>query len=151
MTKMTLIPVLAVLALVSALPASAAQVQVSGEQAVIDPDLGIYSMSGSLVGTWYMDSVECHATPFGEGWPCTGAEHFVGCLDASGDGTCAQEQSGRIDFAFEFTGTPVGNGRCRHVITSGIGGFAGASGVLTMKDRPTAAGLVTTYKGHIDL
>jgi hypothetical protein len=56
-----------------------------------------------------------------------------------------------LEFAFEFTASASGNGRCHHTITDGGGAFDAASGVLTMKDRPTAAGLVTTYKGHIEL
>jgi len=96
---------------------------------VVDPALGISEMSGSLVGTWYTTTFQCNTTPAGDRWPCTGTELFVGCLDASGDGTCGQEQVGTLEFEFNFTGTRVGNGRCQHVITSGSGVFMGASGV----------------------
>jgi hypothetical protein len=135
----------------SAPTAGAANVQLSGEQTLVDADLGIFSMSGSLVGDWYTTSFQCHPTPAGERWPCTGTELFVGCLDSSGDGTCAQETAGWLAFEFEYTATPVGNGRCHHAIVDGGRAFKGASGVITMKDRPTASGIVTTYRGHVDL
>jgi hypothetical protein len=133
----------------SAMPARGAHVQLSGTQTLVDPTSGISAMSGSLVGDWYTTSFQCHETPAGTRWPCTGTELFVGCLDASGDGTCSQEDEGWLAFAFEYTGSASGNGRCHHTITEGGGAFAGAGGLITMKDRPTEAGLVTTYKGHI--
>lgn len=149
MKLVTTIAVLAGLVLALASPAAAANVQVSGEQTVVDAGLGTYEMSGSLVGDWYTTSFSCHPTPAGDRWPCTGTELFVGCLDSSGDGTCSQDQSGWLEFEFEFTASASGNGRCQHTITDGGDAFEGAGGVITMKDRPTDAGLVTTYKGHI--
>lgn len=136
-------------ALALAPTAGAANIQLSGEQTVVDPNAGTYSMAGSLVGDWYTTSFSCHGTPAGERWPCTGTELFDGCLDSSGDGTCSQEEQGWLTFEFEYTASASGNGRCHHTITEGGGAFDGASGVITMKDRPTETGLVTTYKGHI--
>jgi hypothetical protein len=144
----------AAVALVLVLPASAAPIQVSGEQTLIDEATQTYSMSGSLVGLWYTDSFDCHAIPGGAEttWPCSGTEHFVGCLDTSGDGSCSQEAEGMLEFAFTYTGTPVGNGRCHHVIVGSDGAFTGATGQLTFRDRLGECGIVTTtYMGHIDL
>ncbi|HEX4747218.1 MAG TPA: hypothetical protein VFU99_10090 [Gaiellaceae bacterium] len=143
------IAVLTGLVLALASPAAATSIQISGEQTAVDADLGIYEMAGSLVGDWYTTSFECNSTPAGERWPCTGTELFVGCLDSSADGTCSQEESGWLEFEFEFTASASGNGRCHHTIIDGGDAFDGATGVITMKDRPTEAGLVTTYKGHI--
>jgi len=151
MKLITTAALLIALGLISALPAAAANVQVSGTQTVVDADSGTYSMQGSLVGDWFTTSFQCHSTPAGDRWPCTGTELFVGCLDESGDGTCTQEQSGWLTFDFEFTASASGNGRCQHVITEGGGAFEDASGVITMKDRPTEAGIVTTYRGSIQL
>lgn len=146
----TLITLSAVLALVWVLPAGAASTQITGEQGLIDPATGMSDVSGGLDGLWYT-SFQCHATPAGERWPCSGTELFVGCLNTNGDDDCdAGEPLGTLVLEFEYTGSPVGNGRCHHTIVDGGGGFVGASGVITMKDRPTASGLVTTYKGHID-
>ena len=144
-----IVSVAALVVAIAAAPAGAGQLQLSGQQTAVDPELGIYTMSGSLVGDWYTTSFSCHATPAGERWPCTGTELFFGCLDASADGTCSQEETGWLTFEFEFTASADGNGRCQHTITDGGDAFAGASGLITMKDRPTEAGLVTTYKGHI--
>jgi hypothetical protein len=117
-------------------------------QTLVDEATGTYSMSGSLVGDWFTDSFDCHLIPGGAGvtWPCSGTEHFIGCLDADADGTC--ELNGRLDFTFVYTGTPVGNGRCHHPIVSGEGAFEGATGQLTFKDRLGVCGLTTTYKGQ---
>jgi hypothetical protein len=150
-----LVALVATLLLAVAAPASASQTQLSGTAVFVGgtPELPTFSMSGSLVGTWYTDSVECHVTPGRNAapWPCTGTEHFVGCLDANGDGQCL-EPSGVLYFTYNYTGTPVGNGRCHHPIVSGTGAFEGATGQLTFKDRLGACGIVeTTYKGHISL
>lgn len=151
MKAIALITMLVALALTTAPTASAGQFRVSGEQLLVDASTGTFSMSGDLVGGWYTTSFQCHATPAGDRWPCTGTELFLGCLDASGDGTCSQEASGWLAFEFEYTATPVGNGRCHHTIVDGGGVFLGASGVITMKDRPTETGIATSYKGHVDL
>lgn len=149
--RLILITLFAVLVLVWVLPAGAANTQITGEQGLIDPATGMSDVSGGLEGLWYTTSFQCNATPTGERWPCTGTELFVGCLNTNGDDDCdAGEPFGTLVFEFEYTGSPVENGRCHHTIVDGGGAFVGASGVITMKDRPTASGLVTTYKGHID-
>ena len=151
--KLTVLAALVGVALLAAVPASGSQIQVSGEQVLVNEATLEYDMFGSLVGDWFTDSLDCHLVPGGIGvtWPCTGTETFVGCLDTSGDGTCSQEDVGELRFAFNFTGTPVGNGRCHHVITGGDDAFEGATGQLTFKDRLGVCGVETTYKGHISL
>ena len=151
--KFTSLVALVGAALISVAPASASQTQVSGEQVLVDETTLQYELSGSLVGDWFTDSLDCNLVPgrIGVTWPCTGTEHFVGCLDSSGDGTCSQEEVGELQFSFNFTGTPVGNGRCHHVITGGDDAFEGATGQLTFKDRLGVCGVETTYKGHISL
>ena len=149
----TLVVVATAITLALVAPASASQTQVSGEQVLVDEANLTFSMSGSLVGMWYTDTFDCHVIPGGKGitWPCTGTEHFVGCLDADGNGVC-NEASGTLSFEISYTGTPVGNGRCHHPIVGGDGAFTGATGQLTFKDRLGACGIVeTTYKGHISL
>lgn len=147
-----LVALAATLLLAVAAPASASQTQLSGTAVLVDEATLTFSMSGSLVGMWYTDSFECRAIPGGkETWPCTGTEHFVGCLDANGDGVCTEE-TGTLYVEISFTGTPVGNGRCHHPVVGGDGAFTGATGQLTFKDRLGACGIVeTTYKGHISL
>jgi hypothetical protein len=54
-------------------------------------------MTGSLVGCWYTDTLvinpaQPNGTPSGT-IQATGTEHFVGCLDVDGDGTCAGDPS----------------------------------------------------------
>jgi len=140
MKLITVVLTLVCVALSLVAPASATNIQLAGEQTLVDPDTGEFAMSGSLVGAWYTTSFSCHATPTGARWPCTGTELFI-----------ADDGSGWLTFEFEYTGSASGNGRCHHTITSGSGIYSGATGVITMKDRPTEAGLVTTYKGHIEL
>lgn len=156
--KRTIAAAIALLAMLAALvvvaPASAATTQLSGMQTYndnrtpADPSDDYFDMTGGLVGKWYTTSFD--PGPSG-GWPVRGTEYFIGCIDTDGDRTCAREGESELEFEFEYTGAASGNARCHHTIVGARGAFEGASGVLTFKDRPTAAGLVTTYKGHITL
>jgi hypothetical protein len=154
-------------AFIVAAPASAATVQLAGVQsAPVDstvcpnqtPNQPAYTMAGGLIGCWYTDSFNPHnpnGTPSGN-FQGTGTEHFVGCLDLNGDGTCgADDPSGTLSFTYQVsikfdvvTGAEI-HGRCQHPIVSGTGDFAGATGVITFNDD-VASG-TAPYKGHISL
>jgi hypothetical protein len=76
----------------------------------------------------------------------SGTELFTGCLAVEGPDPC-----GTLTFSFQAWGNfdPAGNfvrGGCQHWIVDSGGGLAGATGFITMHDRPA-----TTYRGHITL
>lgn len=128
---------------IAAIPASAGTAQVSGSQFLGGP-CPEFTMDGSLVGCWFTDDSTVKVNPSGT-VQVTGHEHFDGCLD----GLC-----GTLNFAFTFTGKFEGpptfaeiHGRCHHVIVSGTGAFAGASGVIDFKDDVSTG--IAYYKGHI--
>jgi hypothetical protein len=110
----------------------------------------------ALIGFWYTRTFELGVfTPSGV-LTGTGTEEFVGCLDADGDRACdAGEPQGTLWFAFEssakydpFTFAQA-HGRCHHVITSGTGGFLGATGQVRFKDDPAKG--CSYYSGHVVL
>ena len=117
-------------------------------------------MTGSLVGCWYTDTFVTHAaqpngTP-GGAIQATGVEHFVGCLDVDGDGTCSGgDPTGTLAFTYQFSGMfdtvtfAEIHGRCQHPIVSGTGGFGGAKGVVTFKDD--VANGTSLYRAHLTL
>jgi hypothetical protein len=135
-------------ATLSATPASTASVRVSGVKTpagpglCVDPDaLASYTMQGSLLGCWYIDTFNPKSQPRSGTFQATGTEHFAGCLDLDGDQACTGgDPQGTLSFSFQFTGKadPVTDaaihGRCQHPIIAGTGDFAGASGVITFKD-----------------
>jgi outer membrane protein assembly factor BamA len=148
-------------AALSATPASAASVQVSGVQTPVssgpcfDPGaLASFTMQGSLTGCWYIDTINQKYQPTSGTFQDTGTEHFAGCLDLDGDQACtAADPQGTLYFSFQFTGKvdPVTlaeiHGRCQHPIVAGTGGFAGARGVLTFKDDVTNG--TSLYRGPV--
>jgi len=162
--------VLGVAALATAATGAAARgnTQVDGVMALVslgdpfDPTDDVYSMDGygggaaALVGLWYTRTFELGVfTPSGV-VTGTGTEEFVGCLDDDGDGSCgAAEPWGTLWFAYESSAKydPVTfaqfHGRCHHVITSGTGDFAGASGQVRFKDDPETG--CSYYSGHVAL
>ena len=76
----------------------------------------------------------------------SGTEQFTGCLAVEGPDPC-----GTLTFSFQAWGNfdPSGGfvrGGCQHWIVASGGELAGATGFLTMHDRPA-----TTYRGHIKL
>lgn len=147
-------------ATLSATPASAASVQVSGVQTPVssgpcfDPGaLASFTMQGSLIGCWYIDTFNRKDQTSGT-FQATGTEHFVGCLDLDGDQACTGgDRQGTLYFSFQFTGKvdPVTlaeiHGRCQHPIIAGTGDFAGASGVITFKDDVTNG--TSLYRGPV--
>jgi hypothetical protein len=143
----------AVLAL--AVPASAATTyQVSGKQTVVDEAAGTYTMHGGLIGDWATTSfTEIAKAPI---YKAKGTELFVGCLDVRHDGSCKGDPAGKLRFSFRFWAQFDAQGglvwgSCWHPITGGTGAFAGATGVLTMVDTPTAQGVSTSYIGNVTL
>jgi hypothetical protein len=155
------------IALLGTATASAATFQVAGVQsAPVDstvcpnqtPNQPAYTMAGGLIGCWYQDSFNPHS-PIGTlsgVFQGTGTEHFVGCLDLNGDGTCdAGDPSGTLSFTYQVslkfdpvTGAEI-HGRCQHPIVSGTGDFAGATGVITFHDD--VANGTARYNGHVAL
>jgi hypothetical protein len=161
-----LVAVIAAFVLVAATAASAGTTQVSGVQSApvsaSDPcfdtnALASYTMEGSLVGCWQLDTFDVR----GEGQPsgtvqATGQEHFVGCLDLNGDHVCGGgDPQGTLTFTYTFTGkfdtvtAAEIHGRCHHVVVAGTGAFAGASGVISFHDD-VATG-TAPYRGHVTL
>lgn len=149
-----LIAALAALALAAPAGAKTTTYPVSGKQTVVDEQAGTYKMSGGLVGDWAITSfTEIAKTPL---YKAKGTEHFSGCLDRGRDGSCANDPSGTLDFAFrywaQFNGDALVWGACWHPVTGGTGAFKGAQGVLTMTDTPVGGGNVRTdYIGSITL
>jgi len=161
---------LSVLVLI-AQPAAASVISVSGIQAfaspsdpfgaaciAADPVPGgapfVFTMSGSLVGCWYVVDVVDKFQDNGA-LQQTGHELFVGCVDSGGDGSCSSDPSGTLSFSYVFTGKfdPVTfeeiKGRCHHHVDEGTDGFAQASGVINFKDDVEAG--IATYNGNLKL
>lgn len=130
---------------------------IAGSENCANADTGTYRMAGDLVGCWYTDTfvVTQEKDNPGGSFKASGTEHFIGCLDTNGNGTCGVgEPSGRFDTTFTFTAkiAPTGDeihGRCHHPIVSGSGGFAGARGVISFKDIPSEGRF--PYHGNMQL
>ena len=170
----TTLTFLALLASAGAALASGSKVHVAGIQgptdttagmpgdrcAAVDPQTGIAPqlsnvMAGNLIGCWYTDTFnETASTPSGV-IHASGAEHFVGCLDAGGASACGTgDPSGSLALTYRFEGKfdAADNeiwGRCQHKIVSGTGGFAGATGRIHFTDNVTNQ--TSNYRGHITL
>jgi hypothetical protein len=129
-------------------------VKVEGVQVPLDPNNGVYEMTGDLVGVWITtDFVLGVETPSGV-VTGTGTELFIGCYDADGNATCGGEDpTGEITFSFQYSGrfdTASGalmHGRCHHPVTGGTGDFAEVSGELGFHDDPSGCSF---YKGHLN-
>jgi hypothetical protein len=144
--------------------ALAGTIQVSGDQTPVVPgdpciagdpsSLGTFTMDGSLIGCWYTDDLTFREQPSGNA-QATGHEHFVGCLDLGGDGSCVGDPTGSLSFSFQFSGKydtvtfAEIMGRCHHPVVSGTGGFEDATGVINFKDD-VATG-IAAYTGNIML
>jgi hypothetical protein len=139
-------------ALVIAAPASAKTYAVAGKQIAVNENAGKYRMTGGLIGKWKTTSFKQLATsPI---YKAKGTEKFNGCLDRRRDGHCAGDPRGTLSFRFLYwalfgPGDSLVWGSCWHPITGGTGGFAGARGVLTFVDTPTAKGVKTAYVGNV--
>ena len=128
--------------------------EVAGKQTVVDEAAGTYKMQGGLIGDWAVTSfTEIATSPLYRG---KGTELFDGCLDVRRDGSCQGDPAGKLRFRFRYWAQfdPAGGlvwGSCWHPITGGTGAFAGATGVLTMVDTPSAHGVSTSYIGNVTL
>lgn len=115
--------------------------------------LASYAMTGSLVGCWYVDTEVLDALHPSGTIKVSGTEHFAGCLDRDGDGTCGGDDAeGTFSTTFTFTGKYDASfnelhGRCHHPIISGTGGFATVSGVIDFVDDVTTG--CARYTGSI--
>jgi hypothetical protein len=117
--------------------------------------VGSQTMTGGLIGCWYTDTYnQVQSRPNGQ-ILAIGTEHFVGCLDADHNRTCAgHDPHGSLAFiyAFEATLDKQGNeirGGCQHPIVSGSGDFKGAKGRINFNDHPTTG--TSSYRGRITL
>jgi hypothetical protein len=146
----------AAVALVLAVPAGAATVELSGKQTVVDENAGTYKMTGSLIGDWATTSFKPLAeTPL---FQAKGTERFAGCLDRGRDGSCTGDPAGTLRFTFRYTAlfgsgdpAPLVWAACLHPVAGGTGAFAGAKGVLVFADTPTSSGVSTSYIGNLTL
>jgi hypothetical protein len=131
-------------------------ITLKGHQIAVDEANGLYTMTGSLVGKWDVDTYH----PLFEGKDgqlvATGKETFIGCHDLDGSGACdAGEPDGRLRFLYVYWATfepkthALVRGECMHPIVGGTGGFVGAKGFVHMWDRPAGKTVVTTYTGSI--
>jgi len=154
-----------VVTVATATPAGAATntaMHVRGTQTPVDEAQGLYRMHSApnrtgLVGDWvYTSYTVVYQSP--SFVVAEGTETFAGCVDTSRDDRCqAAEPAGNLYFDYTLwvrfnpvTGDFLG-GRCVHPITGGDGGFAGASGLLTMRDVPVNGSVRTTYRGTVVL
>jgi hypothetical protein len=141
-------------------------VQVRGTQTPVDEAQGLYRMHSAphhtgLVGDWVFTSYTVVDQSLSL-IVAVGTEAFAGCLDScldtSRDDQCQPtEPAGALTFSYTAwlrfnpaTGDFL-SGRCVHPITSGDGGFAGASGLLTMLTVPIGDAMRTTYRGTVVL
>jgi hypothetical protein len=164
--KIAIVPaVVAAMAVSLAAPAGAGIEHVSGVQSVPNtcsgpvPGEAGNAMAGSLVGCWITDTfVWRHGYPNEQtgALRATGTEHFVGCLDVDGDGSCGGgNPSGTLGFTFNYQGkwdydhNVLIWGRCEHPIVSGSGAFTGATGRIHFVDDPASG--TASYAGHVRL
>jgi len=107
-----------------------------------------YAMSGSLVGCWYVDTLDCKLQLSGT-IQCSGTEHFVGSTGTS-SGTLylryqvSAKYGGRITFG-EL------HGRGNQLVIGATGGFTGATGVLNFEDDVSTNGAVSAYRGQVNV
>jgi hypothetical protein len=137
--------------------AAPTEIGVHGTQTPINEAQGTFAMHGGLVGTWYTLTFN----PFYASNTlliASGQEKFVGCLDRNGHAGCqGADPSGSLSFryfywaSFKASNGALIAGHCTHPITGGTGAFAGARGILSMRDRPVGAGVRTTYHGTVVL
>jgi hypothetical protein len=143
-------------AMMFAVPAAAKTYKVSGRQIAVDADNGIFKMRGRLIGSWKVTAFQPLATsPL---FHAQGTELFDGCLNRGRDHSCKGDRKGTLTFSFDYWAlfasadpSSLVWGACVHPVVSGTRAFAGAQGVITMIDTPTARGVSTRYDGNLVL
>ncbi len=160
-TRLLMLVAVAIGTILVAAPASAAATVVTGAQTPVfsgpcfDAAAAFSTtMEGGLVGCWYIDTFVLTGEHPSGTITASGTEHFVGCLDVGGDGTCGADPTGTFDTTYTFTakydvsGAEI-HGRCSHPIVSGTGGFEGVSGIVEFTDDVTTG--VSYYTGVVKL
>jgi len=128
--------------------------------AATDPETGqapvvSNAMAGSLIGCWYTDTFNLINSTANGVIFASGSEHFVGCLDVRGKGSCTHtDRTGTLALKYTFLAQydVAGNeiwGGCQHKIVSGTGGFAGAEGRIDFQDN--VANGTSSYVGFLTL
>jgi hypothetical protein len=113
------------------------------------------TMAGSLIGCWYTDNFNLVHSSANGAILAIGTEHFVGCLDADRNRTCAgRDPRGTLALVYAFEGRFDQHGHelsggCQHPIMSGTGAFAGARGRIDFKDNVKAG--TSSYHGLLTL
>jgi len=140
-------------------------VHVQGTQQAVNGSFDFFTVRSNagrpgLVGDWAITDrfSQVFKSPF---FFETGAERFAGCLDLNGDNACRNEPTGTMTFNYaawvKFDPALLPDvfselaGGCVHPVTGGSGAFAGARGLLTMRDRPVDGTIETTYRGTVTL
>src|SRR3954447_26975861 len=101
-----------------------------------------YTVTGDLVGCWYIDEWTVdNETPSGS-ILASGTEVFSGCL---GTTRCGHFWT-TYTFTYRIVDGAETHGRCHHPVTGGDGGFAGVAGVLHMYDLPNGCAV---YHGYL--
>lgn len=141
----------------AAATAAPTELAVHGTQTPINEAQGISAMHGSMVGKWYtltfVPLYESNTLIIG-----TGRERFDGCVNRNGRPGCqAADPSGTLRFSYVYwasfdasTGALIA-GHCTHPVLGGTGSFAGARGIVSMRDKPVGDDVRTTYRGTIVL
>ena len=136
--------------------------QVDGVMRVVDPgdpfDVtdDVTQVWSDLIGYWWTTTFELGVVTTSGVVHGEGNERFDGCLDANENGVCdPSDPAGSLYLTFTYSGKfdpetfALLHGRCHHPITGGSGGFAGATGVIQMRDDPVTG--CTYYRGHLKL
>jgi hypothetical protein len=141
----------------AAATAAPTEMSVHGTQTVVNEAEGTAAMHGGMVGKWstltFVPLYESNTLIIGKG-----RERFVGCVNRNGRPGCqAADPSGTLRFRYVYwasfdasTGGLIA-GHCTHPVTGGTGSFAGARGILSMRDKPVGDDVRTTYRGTIVL
>lgn len=116
----------------------------------------VTQVRGDLIGYWWTTRFDLGVATSSGVVTGSGTERFDGCLDADGNGSCdAADPTGSLYLTFTYSARfdpesfALLHGRCHHPISGGTGGFAGATGVIQMRDDPATG--CTYYRGHLTL